>query len=131
MNPEDVQQVIEYLRGLAQPALEKGWDVMYRQVVLYRAWDVIVAVLLLVALIVSILYWKKFVPVVIRVEKIEKYKRSDEEDSALDIAQCVLIITGVVLVVAVPIILANLFAISNFLINPDWQVMKIILSLVK
>lgn len=128
MNPEDLQKIIEYLKSLAQPAVERGWDIAYRQILLLRVWDLVFIVLSIIMILM--------LPKLIRfgMQKYNLFKQKDyyKRDEFEGAGWWMLVGCGYSgFIVSAIVILSNLYNVLGFVINPDWQVISLVLSMVK
>jgi hypothetical protein len=118
MNPEDLEKVVEYLRNLASPVVEKGWELAYRQVLFNRIWDGLWIVICIALLVMGIILAKKT----------WKEMQDNNNDYGDDQFYGFLFAMAIGLGIAIPllVIMSNVYEVLNFLLNPEWQVIEFI-----
>jgi hypothetical protein len=116
MNIELVQQIVDYIKKLAEPLVTAGYTLVLKQVQYIMIRDIVFTVLLIGVLITLIVLFKKAI------------KWCDGDGDGIGA------IIGLSLFLFVPTIItivANISSILNTLINPDWVAIQMIMSLVK
>jgi hypothetical protein len=118
MNPEDIQKIVDYLTKLVSPTVAEGWQLAYKQVLFMRIWD-IVWIFICITMIILITRGTKWV---VNYDKNSDYPTELPE-----------LFYGLNFFSIIPslIILANLYEIINFLINPNWVVLSFLLNTIK
>jgi hypothetical protein len=118
MDGTNFKDIVEYIRGIAEPMVTAGYDIILKQVKFNMIWYMVLFVILVVSTIFLI--------------KLVKYSFKKEEDDKYGtsawIAGIMFGIAGAFGSVVGSIVSLHYFL--NSLINPDWMAIKMILGVV-
>ena len=114
MDIELLEQIIEYLRNLAEPAVSAGWNIMMKQVQ-YQAISNLVGAL--IGILGSYGAFRLFI--------FGAKKKQEDWNEPWEI----IFAGGVLLsIVSIPVFFICLFSALNAFINPEWLAIQMILS---
>lgn len=131
MTPEQVSELIEYLKGLGELAVSKGFEVAMRQVSVMIATHVIYVLVGIVLLVVAIALWKSANKMRERMEDQEPKKTEWGDWSPEDKFTVLRILSVIAGITSIVCIMDSIIKIASYLLNPDWYAIQLMLDLVK
>lgn len=115
MDGNEFKDIVEYIRGIAEPMVTAGYDVVLKQVKFEMAWHIVLLIFFIVALMLGI--------------KLLKYSaREIQRDSEWFGGG--IVAGSVATIISVIGFLYNVYYVLNTAINPDWVAISMILNLI-
>jgi hypothetical protein len=131
VTPEQISELIEYLKGLGELAVTKGFEVAMKQVSVMLATRVVYLLVGIIFLIVAIALWKGATNMKKRFESQEPEKDIWGEWSREDkffLLRAASIVFGIASIVCTA---DSIIKIASYLINPEWYAIQLMLDLVR
>ena len=119
MDGTNFKDIVEYIRGIAEPMVTAGYEVVLKQVKFEMVWDAVLVLIFIIstALLVKVVLYS--------------IKRESEDNSSYGSGWIFGIVFGICGAVgSVAIAMASLYSFLNALINPDWVAIEMILKMV-
>ena len=141
MNPEEVKNIINYLIETGEFLATQSFQIAYKKAIFYGVMDLLFTLLLIVFVVWAIknlntLVWA------IKLDTMGNYERRDIEkdipekalkfyDKYLDLSLWIASIVLLGTVIAIPLIILNISAGLDWLINPELGALNILMNLIK
>lgn len=133
MTPEQIAELVEYLKGLGELAVSKGFEISMKQVAVMATTRIIYLAVGIVAILVARFLWKASTDLIKEyAEKPKEFNESDWGDwSPADKSLAYRIVSGIVGIVSIACMADSLIKIASYLINPKWYAIQLMFGLVK
>lgn len=133
MTPEQISELIEYLKGLGELAVTKGFEISMKQVSVMLAAQIVYLVVAIIALVIARFLWNVSTGLIkVYAEKPKEFNESEWGDwSPADKSLAYRIVGGIVGIVSIACMANALIKIVSYLVNPEWYAIQLMLDLVK
>lgn len=133
MTPEQISELIEYLKGLGELAVTKGFEISMKQVSVMAVTQIVYLVASIIALMIARFLWNISTGLIkVYAEKPKEFNESEwGEWSPSDKSFAYRAVGGIVGIVSIAVIVNTLIKIVSYLINPEWYAIQLMLGLVK
>jgi hypothetical protein len=145
MTPEQIQQIIDFLKQISTTIAQKGYEIFYQQVYFNYIWSIFWIAFTFV-LSVSVIFvhrgivkWlnKKYAPMTIEEYKkmydhVYQYQYNDDLDPDKDTRnmwiKASLFLSIAIWLLSLVTIIIDMKYVVNFLINPNWLVIQLVIN---
>lgn len=133
MTPEQISELIEYLKGLGDLAVSKGFEISMKQVSVMAVTQIVYLVASIIALMIARFLWNISTGLIkVYAEKPKEFNESEwGEWSPADKSFAYRAVGGIVGIVSIACMVGALIKIVSYLINPEWYAIQLMLGLVK
>ena len=133
MTPEQISELIEYLKGLGELAVTKGFEISMKQVSVMVVTRIVYLVGAIVAIMIARFLWNVSTGLIKEyADKPEAFNKSEwGEWSPSDKSFAYRAVGGIMGVVSIACMVDALIKIASYLINPEWHAIQLMLGLFK